>query len=80
MQLSSSIAFLSTAALLVPVPFSEAMSQLQRNWNIGNVVATNVKNVFTFQYPDTTPAFLVTDLSGKVRATIYGAGCKENDD
>jgi len=77
MKLSSSLAFLSTALL---VPFSEAMSQLQQNWNIGNVVATNVKNDFTFQYPDTTPAFLGSDLSDKVRATIYGSGCKESDD
>eukprot|EP00751_Fragilariopsis_kerguelensis_P030552 CAMPEP_0170909604 /NCGR_PEP_ID=MMETSP0735-20130129/2618_1 /TAXON_ID=186038 /ORGANISM="Fragilariopsis kerguelensis, Strain L26-C5" /LENGTH=373 /DNA_ID=CAMNT_0011306187 /DNA_START=50 /DNA_END=1169 /DNA_ORIENTATION=+ len=80
MKLSSSLSFLSTT-LLVSVPFSVAeMSQLQKNWNIGNVVATNVKNVFTFQYPDTEPTFLGTDLSTKVRATIYGSECKVNDD
>ena len=77
MKLSSSLAFLSTALL---VPFSEAeMSQLQKNWNIGDVVATNVGNVFTFQYPDTTPVFLGAYLYDKVRATIYGAECKENE-
>jgi len=57
------------------------MSQLQLNWNIGNVVATNVKNVFTFQYPGTTKDFLgETNPGDKARATIYGSGCKVNDD
>jgi len=43
-------------------------------------VATNVGNDFTFQYPDTTKDFLGADLSNKVRATIYGLECKEDND